>query len=892
MTPTACDALLATGDIVHLRPATDRDRAELLALHEGLSPESLHLRFLSIGSESARAYVDTLVKPPTSGHLALVAVFAGRIVGVAGYERVADPDAAEIAMVVGDALHGRGIGTLLLEHLAHAARANGLRRLVATVAWENRRMLDVLACSGMRHSRTMNDGVVDVVIPLIVEEALLQAVDERERLAQVRSLERVLRPRTVAVVGASRRPGAVGRAVVHNLVTGDFAGAVYPVNRHADAVAGLPAYPSVRDVPRQVDLAVLAVPAPDVVDVVRECGERAVRGVVVLASGFADTGAPGEASQQQVVGLARAAGMRLIGPNCLGLLNTDPQVRLNATFAPTCPPPGTVAMLSQSGGLGIALLERAATLGLGVSSFVSIGNRADVSANDLLLWWEQDVHTRLVVLYLESFGNPRKFARIARRLSRTKPIVAMKGGRSSAGSRAARSHTAAAATPAAVVDALFRQAGVIAVDSLGELFDVVTVLAHTRVPAGPRVAVVGNAGGPGILAADAAATAGLQVPELSGTTQRRLRALLPPGAAVVNPVDTVAVATAEQFGAAVATTAADPAIDAVLAVLTPVPMTSVDDLRAETLREAGRTGKPVLVSTLGQSAAITVVTAAGSAVPSFAAPEEAMRALARVAAYGERQRRPVGEVPVLPDVDTPAVRQLAADFLAAHPAGGWLGPAEASTLVTRYGVRTVPSVRVASADDAVAAATTLGFPVAVKAAAADLVHKTDVGGVRLGLTDAAAVRDACERIDAALGERAGGLLVQPVVAAGVETVVGVVQDPVFGPLVMFGLGGVFTDLLDDRVFNLLPLTDLDAAEMVDAVRAAPLLHGYRGAPPVDVGALTDLLLRVARLAEDLPELAELDLNPVIVHPNGLTAVDVKARLTRAVLRDDDVRRLP
>src|SRR5512144_2501295 len=336
--PAPCDALLSTGDIVHLRPATAQDRVELLALHESLSPESLYLRFLSVGSQSARVYVDTLARPPTSGHLALVAVFQGRSVGVAGDERATDPDEAEIAMVVGDALHGRGIGTLLLEHLAHAARANGLRRLVATVLWENRRMLEVLACSGMRHSRTMNDGVVDVVIPLLVEEALLQAVDERERQAQVRSLERVLRPRTVAVVGASRRRGTVGRAVVHNLVTEDFAGAVYPVNPHADAVGGLPAYPSVRDLPRQVDLAVLAVPAHDVAQVMRECGEQAVHGVVVLASGFADTGTPGEAAQQQLVGLARAAGMRLIGPNCLGLLNTDPQVRLNATFAPTSPP--------------------------------------------------------------------------------------------------------------------------------------------------------------------------------------------------------------------------------------------------------------------------------------------------------------------------------------------------------------------------------------------------------------------------------------------------------------------------------------------------------------------------------------------------------------------------
>ena len=892
MRPVACDALLSDGDIVHLRPAIPEDRDELLAFHSDLSPESLHLRFLGVGSQSARSYVESLTRAPAADHLALVAVSHGRIVGVAGYERGPDPDEAEVAMVVDDALHGRGIGTLLLEHLAHAARANGLRRLTASVLWGNTRMLDVLTLSGMRHTRSLDAGAVDIVIPLEVEEALLRAVDERERVAEVHSLERVLRPQTVAVVGASRRRGAVGREVLRNLVTDDFAGAVFPVNPHADAVGGLPAYASVRQLPRPVDLAVLAVPADQVADVVRDCGDRGVHGIVVLASGFADIGPAGQAPQQQLLRLAREGGMRLIGPNCLGLLNTDPQTRLNATFAPTPPRPGTVAMLSQSGGLGIALLERTAALKLGVSSFVSIGNRADVSANDLLLWWEQDVRTRVVVLYLESFGNPRKFARIARRLSRHKPIVAMKGGSSPAGSRAARSHTAAAATPAATVEALFRQAGVIAVDSLGELFDVVAVLAHTPLPVGPRLAIVGNAGGPGILAADAAANAGLEVPELSPAAQRQLRAQLPPGAAVANPVDTVAAATAEQFGAAVAAVAADAAVDAVLAVLTPVPLTSLDELTAATMRETGRTGKPVVMSVLGQPAAVTVAVQPGVAVPSFATPEEAARALARVAAYAQRRQRPVGHVPTLPEVHPAAVRQLAADFLLAHPDGGWLAAAQATALVAAYGIPAVATHHVTSADEAVTAAEALGFPVALKAAGTALVHKTDVGGVRLGLADAGAVRRAYTDIEATLGERADGALIQPMVAPGIETVIGVVHDPVFGPLVMFGLGGVFIDLLDDRVFNLLPLTDLDAAEMVRALRAAPLLFGYRGTPPADVAALETLLLRVARLAEDLPELAELDLNPVIAHRQGLAAVDVKARVAPAVPQDDDLRRLP
>ena len=820
-----CDALLADGAVAHLRSVRPEDLDELVALHDAMSPHSRYLRFFTLSKDFARNYAQRLVDAPGRGHFALAAVLRGRIAGVISYERVA-PDEAEIAVVVDDAVHGRGVATLLLEHVAHAARENGIRRLQASVLPENEAMLEVILHSGMRYKRRLQGGVEEIVIPLDIEAALLEAIDERDRVAGVRSLEPVLRPRSVALIGVGRSASTTGRELLRNLLRADFTGPIYPVHPHAEAVSGVPAYRSVAELPVVPDLAVIALRARAVAEAVKECGDRGVRGVVVLSGGFADAGPAGAREQRHVLDVARHAGMRVIGPNCLGLLNNDRNVRLDATYAPTSPQPGKVAMLSQSGGLGIALLERTSALGVGVSTFVSVGNKADVSGNDLLLWWEQDLATDLIVLYLESFGNPRKFGRIARRVSRSKPIVAVKGGRSIAGARAARLHTAAPLESAATVDALFRQAGVIAVDSLGELINVVAVLANAPLPAGPRIAVLGNDAGPGVLAADAATAAGLDVPELPDEVQQRLRAVLPPDASTANPVDVTGSVTGHQFGDALDVLLAGGEIDAVLAVLTPGRLTSVDGLTAASGQAARRTAKPVLVSVLGQAAAVAVAPPPAVPVVSFAAPEEAVRALARAVEYGRWRQRPVGMLPDLGVIDPEGARRTVAAFLDAHAQGGDLDRGSCARLLGCYGITVTPD-------------------------------PPPSPGPELALS------------------------------------VGVTQDPVFGPLVTLGLAGQLGQLLAEPAVSLIPLTDADAADLVRSPRWAPLLVGAPGDPvsPADVAAVEQLLLRVARLAEDLWELARVELTPVLARRDGAVVTVARVSLAPPKVRDDARRRL-
>lgn len=891
--PFDCDALLADGSVVTIRPAAAADRDALRALHEGLSPESLYLRFFSVSRQAALEYVDRLLLPQTSDHATLVGVAGDRMLAVGNFERLDGSPEAEIALVVADPEHGRGAGTLLIEDLAVLAREGGIRRFRAEILAENATMLHVLADTGFPVAKRYDDGVVDVIVTLDADETVLTAVDKRDQHATVRSLERVLRPRSVALIGASRKPHAVGHEVLRNLLASGFSGPIYPVNSRADRVLGVATYRSVEDIRDPIDLAVIAVPAAQAEEAVAQCGRRQVHGVVVLSAGFADTGAAGAASQQALLRLARRYGMRLIGPNCIGVVNTEPAVRLNATFAPTPPRPGPIGFLSQSGGLGIALLERATALEVGVSTFVSVGNQADVSTNDLLWWWEQDPATGVIALYVESFGNPRKFARIARRVSHSKPIVAIKGGRSAVGARAARSHSAAAATPSAEVAALFQQAGVVAVDTLGELFGVATVLTHTRLPAGRRLAILGNAGGPNVLAADAAAGTDLELARLSPATTDRLRQLLAPGACVDNPVDTIASVRGDAFATGLQVIAADDGVDTVLALITPTPLTGPHELADAMDAVAAELPVPLVLVILGQGPAVTVRTGGAAAIPCFATPEDAVGAVASVAGYAAWRRRPTGTPPELPDIDTAAARRLVADAVATAPDGRWLTPPAAAELVRSYRIPVCPIEAVRSCEDALAAARRLGWPVALKAADPQLVHKSDVGGVALNLSNDAALRTAWTAMASRLPLDPHGATVSPMASPGVETIVGIASDPLFGPLVLFGLGGVFTDLLRDRALRLVPLTDLDAADLVRSVRAAPLLFGYRGTPAVDVPALEELLLRVARLAEELPDVAELDLNPVIARPDGVLAVDAKVRLAPPPPRPDLLlRRLP
>ena len=572
-------------------------------------------------------------------------------------------------------------------------------------------------------------------------------------------------------------------------------------------------------------------------------------------------------------------------------MNTSPDVQMNATFAPVVPVRGPVAFLSQSGGLGIELMSRTGELGIGISEFVSVGNKSDVSGNDLLQHWETDPNTEVILFYLESFGNPRKFARLARRIARRKAIVAVKGGRTQAGSRAASSHTAALASPDVAVDALFRQAGVIRVDTLEQLLDTAQVLAHQPLPPGRRVAIIGNAGGPGILAADACAGAGLDVPELTAETQAALRAFVAVDASVRNPIDLVASATAEQYERALRVVLADPEVDAVLAMFVPPLVTEAADVAHAIARAAGDAGaKPVVACFLGRAGVPDALRGGSDSrtVPSFAFPEAAAHALARAAELADWRRRPPGTLPGFHDIDEAAARRLVDEHLLGHHGEGpdgadgvWLDAPASAALLGCFGIPVLAPRLVHSADEAAAAATELGYPVVLKAGAPELVHKTDVGGVALHLPDATAVRAAYAAMAGRLGVDMGGGVVQRMAAPGVETIVGVTQDPSFGPLVLFGYGGVAAELLADRTLRLVPMTDVDAAEVVRSLRSSPLLFGYRGQPAVDVAALEDLLLRVATLADVVPEVSEMDLNPVIVSEHGAVAVDVKVRIQPA-----------
>ena len=878
----ASDVLLTDGSIVRIRPGSAEDLPAVGRLHERLSSRSLYLRYFSAGLPPG-TYLDRLLRPADDDHLTLVTVDRGQVVAVAGYERLADPKVAEVAFLVDDAHQGRGVGTLLLEHLAASAAAAGVERFVAETLADNAAMLGVFRDAGFAVRTAFESGEVRVEFPVRPDEQALAAADVREAFAEFQSVHRLLVPRSVTVVGAGRDPAGLGHLVLANIVSGGFTGAVFPVNRDGAAVLDLAGFKTVRDVPGPVDLVIVVVPAPGVLEVARDAAAMGAQSLVVISAGFAEAGVRGGEEQQELLRVCRAAGMRLVGPNCMGLVSNVEGVRLNATFSPTHPAAGSVGFMSQSGAVGIAAMDHATRSRVGVGSFVSAGNKADISGNDLLCFWERDPDTKVCALYLESFGNPRKFARIARRVGRAKPIVAVKSGRSVAGTRGVRSHTAAAATPEVAVDALFGQVGVIRADSLSELFEVVTLLDRSPLPAGDRVAIVGNSGGPGVLAADACEAAGLRVPELDKETRDRLVTLLPAGAGVSNPVDLLSGADPRLMQSALSAVLASPDVDSVIAVYTPILPGGENEMAAAMAAAAAGSGKPVLAVILGVPEPPASLHAADGRLllPFHPFPEPAASALAAVTAYAAWRRQPDGAAVHFDDVDEAGARELVRDFLAGAPAGGWLPLDRACALLEMYGVTTVPTVYAADADAAARAASRFDGPVAVKAAAGSLVHKTDLGAVHLDLATPEAVKEAVSDLTARLGEEAGGVVVQPMVSGGVETAVGVVSDPAFGPLVMFGLGGVASDLLADRSFRIIPLSREQAAAQIRGLRSSPLLSGYRGSAPVDIRGLEDVVLRVAQLADELPEVAELDLNPVVARPDGVVALDVKVRLARA-----------
>jgi len=876
-------ALLADGTTIEIRQAGPDDFDAVRDMHEKMSQDNLYLRFFSMSRVAAGRAARRICREPGPDHAALVAVLDGGVVGYGVYERLgAGSPSAEIAMAVTDDMHNRGVGTLLLEHLISLARGQGVRILVAETLSENALMLKVFADAGLPAQRALADGVYEFTFPLPTGEAdaalgaYRDAVAERERSADVASLRHMLTPASVAVIGAGRRPGSPGRAILRNIITGGFTGAVHVVNPSGSELDGVRCVPSVAALPGQLDLAVIAVPAAALLGVAGECGRRGIKALVVITSGL------GLADRAELLGICRRHGMRLVGPASFGVAN--PSIGLDATFAARHPGPGKAGLaLQATGGAGFVLLEHLTRLGVGISCFVSLGDKDDVSGTDMLRWWESDEATRLAVLYLESFRNPHKFARTARGVARTMPVLTVNAGR-----RPATALAAAAATPLLTRQALFEQAGVIATANLGELLDTAALLASQPVPTGGRVAVVSNTRGGAILAADACADAGLQAASLAEATQRLLRDILPPGAAVAGPVDTTVLAAPGVFRQCLELAGADPGVDAVLAL---TAATAASNLASQV--GAARLPVPIAAAVMDQVEAVQLLRGPGEdppAVPAYAYPESAARALGHAARYGIWLAAPPGPMPDLEGLHPGRASELIAGFLADAPAGGWLPRGPTAELLGCYGVPLAAGTAVTTEGAAIAAAARFAGPVALRADVPGLIHMSDAGAVVPGLDGADDVRRGFTSLRKTFGDRLAAVIVQPMITGGVEVTISVLQEQLFGPLVLFGLAT--DDGLADRTARLAPLTDSDADHLLRSVPGAPLLLGRRGTPPADLAALRDILLRVSRMADDLPQIAELELNPVLAHPGGAQAIDGRVRLQTAEPTDAHLRRLP
>jgi acyl-CoA synthetase (NDP forming)/GNAT superfamily N-acetyltransferase len=886
-------ALLADGTTLTIRPAAREDYQAVKRLHEAMSPDNLYFRFFTASRVSAEHEARRVCLEDNPGRVALLGMLADELAGVASYELTADGAAAEVALAVADGRHRRGIATLLLEHLVSLARARGVKVFVAEVLPDNYTVLHVLSDSGLPMRRRSGNGVVELSIPVprvaaIGEaSAYLDAVAGRDSHADVASLEPLLNPRSVAVVGAGRRPGSIGRTILLNIRDAGFAGALYAVGPGGGDIKGIPCVPSVGALPEAPDLAMVAVPAARVVEVARECGKRGVRSLAVITAGLT------AAQESGLLAATRHGGMRLAGPASYGI--AVPGIGLAATPAARHPSPGRTGLIVQSGGVGAAMMEQFSRLGIGISSFAAVGDKLDVSSTDLLLWWEADRTTELAVLHLESFGNPRRFARTARRVSAKIPVLTVHAGRSAPGQRAVVSHTAAAAAPTITRQALFEHAGIIAAASFGELLETAVLLASQPVPAGSLVAIVSSGGAAGMLAADACAEAGLTVAATGPETRNRLREVLPAGASLAGPVDTTAAASPEAFRETLRIAAAQDGVQALIAVVVRSASPGLLPVLTTT-----RLPVPATAVVLDQPEAVQLLNTTGGetghgphgAVPAYAFPESAARALGRAARYGAWRSRPAGTVPEFADLRAADARSVVTAFLARMPGGGWLSAEEADHLLRCYGIPMVSFSRVGDADAAVAAAAGFGGHVVIKADVPGLLHKTPAGAVELDLHGEDEVRAAIRRLRDKFAGRLSGLLVEPMITGDIETVVGVVQEPVFGPVVVFGLGGVATEVLGDHAARLAPLTGADADDLIRSIRAAPALLGHGGQARADIGALRDILLRVSRLADDLPQVAELDLNPVIARPDGVIAVDARIRVTSHRLADPFLRQLP
>lgn len=860
------DVLLSDGRTAHLRPVSPDDGPALVDFYDGVSEQSRYFRFFSAHPRLTDSDVNRFTVVDYDQRVALVVTLGDAIIAIAGYD-VTEKNTAEVAFLVQDKHQGRGIGQLLLEHLAQAAREQNIEHFEAQILAGNARMLQVFREQGYRVSGEFTDGVIHLDFRIEPTDTAIGVMSAREHRAEAASISAFFNAQSVAVIGASRRSDTVGSVLVRNLVLGEYAGRVYAVNPSATSVSGLPAYANVSDIPDQVDLAIVAVPADAVADVVLDCANKGVHGLIVISAGFAETGDEGRKRQRKLVGLARSYGLRLIGPNCLGVINTAAALSLNASLSPVMPPRGRAGFFCQSGALGSAILEKVRGRGLGLSTFVSAGNRADVSGNDLLQYWEEDAATEVILLYLESIGNPRKFSRIARRVSRHKPIVAVRSGRATQGvpmGHAVRSIEA----PQAAVDEMFRQAGVIQVDTLDEMFDVAQFLAHQPLPRGSRVGVVGNSDALGLLATDAAVGHGLSV---------ALTISLGPEA------------TADDFEHALDQAIDNDDVDAVLAVYIPPLDADGRDVATVLATVGEQSDKPIVSTFLGREGIpelLRIPDASGStagrgSVPSYPAVEAAVRTLARVVEYGRWLQQPAEDPEPMPNLDPAGASRFVTELLIHHPGGHDLSHEEVATLVGYYGINLWGRTVVRSVDEAIAALENLGGEVVLKAIDEHL-RMLESGHVWRHITDADEMRHAWSALQEVVAQRdvsgEAAVVVQSMAPPGVPVAIQGLEDPLFGPVITFGVAGSLTELVGDTAYRIPPLSAFDAGAMIRSVKAAPVLFGYRGAEPVDGDAVEDILRRIALLKNDLPQVASIALDLVQAHGAGADALRGRARV--------------
>ena len=890
------DVVLRDGSTAHLRPIRPDDAEELARMHRQQSQTSIYLRFFTYKSSLSSKELQRFTQVDHRDRVALIVLRGGEIIGVGRYDRLDDPLEAEVAFNIADSQQGRGLGSILMEHLAVAARENGIRRFSAEVLPENRKMLSVFQESGFEISRRFDDGVVAVEFSIDPTAKVRAVMESREHRAEAKSVSELLAPESVAVIGASREWGSVGYALLENLIEGGFTGPVYGINRDALELAGMISRASLDEVPGEVELAVVAVPVDEIPQVIQDCARKGVKGMLVVTTGFADAGPEGLARQRELVREARANGMRVIGPASAGLVNTDPAVSLNASVAPFLPLRGSVGLFSQSAAVGATLFAAAHRRGIGVSSMVSAGNRADVSGNDAMQYFEDDDSTTAVGVYLESFGNPRKFSRIARRLSRTKPVVVARS--DVMGRRLPPGHeTRTTQAPAGAVDSMLEQTGVIQVDNHDALMDLIQAVSCQPLPRGRRVGVVGNSPALNRVVADAAERHGLTVVQTVEVEGMDAEHTTSDAEAALDRAVRSAVAQSDESS-----------VDALLVVTQAGMQQNPGDAveLARCVEQAARDSQiPVLASFTGvldptfQSA---TVVGAGPAeqpgglqrgLPVFSSPEQAARVLSQLVDYVTWRSAEAG-VPAEP---TGIDRRRAEDLIQ-----GWAGRADGAELVRLsaqeteellacYGISVLPSARFTSADEAVAAADRLGWPVAVKAVDSYVRHRLDLGGVRLNIVDADSLRRNVEQMRAVL-EPYGNpdLEVQSMAPSGQGCTITALEDPLLGPVVSFGIAGDAVDLLDDWVHRVPPLNDQDIQRMVRAPRAAAKLFGHGGLPDVDTAALEDLLARTAALKDDHPQVARIRFNPLLASAQGVTVLSAEIDVANAAQRTDSARR--